>query len=343
MGKQRTRPSLMRGLLYGLAFFLPGIYLAIHQAEVEAWLSGRGELPVISRVSRDLQTGMQVASGFFDEGYEDFYHRELPQLWEAITGSPLPAGRGLAGRWSNILSTSAGNPAPYHLWNRSFIEEKLGVAFKKRKRKSAQRFLDYIEAYLPLACNEMAMSGIPASITLAQGLLESDAGNGYLATVANNHFGIKCQKRPGYKKDGVIDDADYFPTSLAYDCELREDDNPWDRFEKYESAGHSYRRHTLLLMESGRYNWMLKKYRVGQYYRVDQKWFGVAQVPYYIAWSIGLKQSGYATSPRYAQKIAYLIETYELWRIDFGVIAAQDRQPDEKENDLTSSKNISPL
>lgn len=282
---------------------------------------------------------MQAANGFFDEGYEVFYERDLLQLWKNLTGTPLPEERRLNDRWSGILSTGSGASSPSHVWNRTFIEEKLGAAFKKRKRKAAHRFLDYIEQYLPLACNEMAMSGIPASITLAQGLLESDAGNGYLATVANNHFGIKCQKRPGYKKDGIINDADYYPTRLAYDCELREDDNPWDRFEKYASPQHSYRRHTLLLMESSRYNWMLKKYRVGQYYDVDPKWFGVERAPYYIAWSIGLKESGYATSSRYAQKIAYLIETYELWRIDFGVIKAQRRGPENELNNLQRPKN----
>jgi len=167
----------------------------------------------------------------------------------------------------------------------------------------------------------MAISGVPASVTLAQGILETNAGDSFLATDANNHFGVKCPKRKDYRQDGRIEDDDFYYHKLAYDCVQFSDDHNWDRFEVYDSVEKSYRRHTILLAKSNRYNWMLDAYHPGEYYDLPEHWYGVGSVPYYAAWAAGLKASGYATSKTYAQKLTKIIDTYELWRIDYMLIA----------------------
>ena len=169
----------------------------------------------------------------------------------------------------------------------------------------------------------MQRSKIPASITLAQGILETNAGRSVLATKGNNHFGIKCRARPGFKRDGVINDNDFDAHSLAIDCMQMHDDYAWDRFEVYPSAKESYRRHSLLLQDK-RYGWMLHKYEVGGIYKSPKPLFGYDEVPYYAAWCVGLKQSGYATAPLYAEKLTMIIETYQLWKVDYECIAAND-------------------
>jgi len=163
---------------------------------------------------------------------------------------------------------------------------------------------------------------VPASVTLAQGILETRAGDSRIARVAKNHFGIKCYRKPDFNKDGHIDNSDFYHHSLAYDCLQIADDNVWDRFHMYETVALSYRHHSLLLSQERRYNWMIQQYsrKIGQSCQVEGAWFGTDTVPYYAAWAIGLKKSGYATSKTYAQKLTYIIETYELWRFDYQLI-----------------------
>ena len=139
-----------------------------------------------------------------------------------------------------------------------------------------------------------------------------------------NHFGIKCVPYKSKKHKGYR----YKKHSLAYDCLQRKDDYEWDRFEMYQSPAVSYDRHAKLLANNERYNWMLNRYFTGEMYRVPAKWFGVEEVPYYAAWAIGLKKSGYATNKHYAQKVALIIETYELWRIDYNIIFNSHVKPD---------------
>ena len=138
----------------------------------------------------------------------------------------------------------------------------------------------YIDKYKDLAMEQQQKYKIPASITLAQGLLESGAGRSRLATEANNHFGIKT---PGGWTGPYI---------------LADDDRPKEKFRKYSSARESYEDHSLFLLKP-RYK------RLFTYSITDYK-----------AWAKGLKACGYATNPVYAQSLIRIIEAYSLHQFD---------------------------
>jgi flagellum-specific peptidoglycan hydrolase FlgJ len=140
----------------------------------------------------------------------------------------------------------------------------------------------YVHEYEAIARAEMRKFGIPASITLAQGLLESGAGGSRLATRNNNHFGIKC----------------FSKTCKKGHCSNFSDDSHKDFFRIYASSAECYRAHSNLL-SSGRYQ-HLKKYGKYDYKR----------------WAEGLQKAGYATDPSYAKKIIQLIEDFELYYFD---------------------------
>ena len=140
--------------------------------------------------------------------------------------------------------------------------------------------LQYIDRYKAIAKQEMNLYGIPASITLAQGLFESGSGNGELARVANNHFGIKCTsdwKGQSYFKD---------------------DDNKDDCFRVYDRPEDSFRDHSLFLKR--------KNYT---------KLFDL-EINDYKGWAFGLKQAGYATNPNYPNLLINIIEKYNLSQYD---------------------------
>lgn len=139
----------------------------------------------------------------------------------------------------------------------------------------------YIRKYAPTAVKHMQEYGIPASITLAQGLLESGAGTSDLARTANNHFGIKCHK------------------DWTGDTFYKDDDTQNECFRKYKTAEESFRDHALFLTTRQRYADLFK---LG---KTDYK-----------GWAKGLKAAGYATNPAYAEKLTGLIEQYELYRYD---------------------------
>ncbi len=140
--------------------------------------------------------------------------------------------------------------------------------------------LHYIDTYKDIAIEEMNRYGIPASIKLAQALLESGNGNSRLARQANNHFGIKCA---GDWKGG-----------RSY----HDDDEKNECFRVYAHPEESFRDHSQFLLR--------KRYeRLFQLDRDD-----------YRAWARGLKDAGYATNPRYADLLIDLIERYELYRFD---------------------------
>jgi flagellum-specific peptidoglycan hydrolase FlgJ len=126
----------------------------------------------------------------------------------------------------------------------------------------------------------MKLYGIPASITLAQGILESGSGKGRLARQANNHFGIKCH--------------DWRGPRIYHD-----DDRAQECFRKYNDPNQSYRDHSLFLAKRKRYA-NLFKYKPTNYK----------------AWAKGLKKAGYATDPKYPKKLISLIERYKLYRYD---------------------------
>jgi len=138
----------------------------------------------------------------------------------------------------------------------------------------------YINRYKAIAVSEMNKSGIPASITLAQGLLESGNGNSSLAREANNHFGIKCNS--DWKG----------PTTL------RDDDKIDDCFRVYKSPEESFKDHTEFL----------KRKRYASLFELNKD--------DYKGWAYGLKQAGYATNPRYAELLISLVERYGLDQYD---------------------------
>ncbi|MFN7115741.1 MAG: glucosaminidase domain-containing protein [Saprospiraceae bacterium] len=287
-----------KGLLYGLAFFLPGAYLFTYGNLPD--ISPYFDLPIIRELTNKYQTEVDLSSDAFLRGVNRFLNKS-----------------------NNIVNNSAfyDNKNAAWTWKRADLEAKLKQELGAKQVERRQLFLDYIEQYAPLALSEMAQSRIPASVTLAQGILETRAGDSYIARAARNHFGIKCYRKPNFKADGHIDDNDFYHHSLAYDCLQIADDNVWDRFQVYETVNQSYRHHSLLLQER-RYNWMIAQYssKIGQQCQVEGSWFNTDRVPYYAAWCIGLKKSGYATSKKYAQKLTYIIETYELWRFDYQLI-----------------------
>jgi flagellum-specific peptidoglycan hydrolase FlgJ len=138
----------------------------------------------------------------------------------------------------------------------------------------------YIERFKAIAIKEMNLYGIPASVTLSQGLLESGFGNGELARVANNHFGIKCTsdwKGRSYYKD---------------------DDRPDDCFRVYNNPEESYRDHSEFL----------KRKRYAKLFELDKN--------DYVGWAYGLKEAGYATNPQYPQLIINTIKKYSLDQYD---------------------------
>ena len=139
---------------------------------------------------------------------------------------------------------------------------------------------EYIENWSEVAQNHMKEFGIPASITLAQGILESAYGTSDLAQKANNHFGIKCHDWKGKKV-------------------YKDDDEKNECFRKYKSAEESFRDHSLFLAERSRYAFL---------FELDQK--------DYSAWADGLQKAGYATHPKYAHKLKDIIERYALYTYD---------------------------
>jgi len=144
---------------------------------------------------------------------------------------------------------------------------------------------EYIETFSEIAQMEMKAYGIPASITLAQGLLESGFGRGELARKTNNHFGIKCH------------------TGWQGDFDHHDDDEKGECFRKYNHPMYSYRDHSIFLSGRGRYAFLFDL-------RSDD----------YKAWAKGLRKAGYATDKRYPQKLISLIEQHSLYRFDTHVV-----------------------
>ncbi|MDT0559075.1 glucosaminidase domain-containing protein [Ichthyenterobacterium sp. W332] len=142
----------------------------------------------------------------------------------------------------------------------------------------------YIDRFSGIAKDEMRKNKIPASITLAQGILESGSGKGRLSLEANNHFGIKCHGWTGKK--------------IYHD-----DDRRQECFRKYDNPNSSYEDHSKFLTTRGRYSKLFKL-------KPDD----------YRAWAKGLRSAGYATDRKYPQKLISLIERYELYKYDQEVL-----------------------
>lgn len=154
-----------------------------------------------------------------------------------------------------------------------------------RVKVTTELVLAYIESYKEIAKDNMIKNGIPASITLGQAILESGAGTGPLSVQANNHFGIKCHKEWTGASIRHTDDAEN-------EC-----------FRKYDDPSHSFRDHSYFLVSRPRYSDLFK---LGK----DD----------YKSWAKGLKAAGYATDPKYPDKLISLIERYQLHKYDAEVL-----------------------
>lgn len=160
-----------------------------------------------------------------------------------------------------------------------------------------QRMQLYVETFAPVAIEEMRLYNIPASITLAQGILESGSGSGTLALKANNHFGIKCH------------------STWTGERVYHDDDELGECFRKYTDVKYSYRDHSLFLTQRSRYADLFK-----------------LKLSDYTGWAKGLKKAGYATDPKYPDKLISLIERFELWQYDEGGVLAAQSSPSEHEH-----------
>ncbi len=140
---------------------------------------------------------------------------------------------------------------------------------------------EYVEKYKSIAIAHMERYGIPASITMAQGILESDSGNSRLSRMSNNHFGIKCKK------------------SWMGDRVYHDDDAKGECFRAYPSVEASYQDHADFLDQSPRYDSLFA-------YSADD----------YRSWARGLKAAGYATAPDYAERLVKIIESMKLYLLD---------------------------
>lgn len=154
-----------------------------------------------------------------------------------------------------------------------------------RVKVTTQMVLAYIEKYKAVAKENMIRTGIPASITLGQAILESGAGTGPLSVQANNHFGIKCHK-------------EWTGASIKYT-----DDAENECFRKYDDPSQSFKDHSFFLTSRPRYAELFE-------FQKDD----------YRSWAYGLKAAGYATDKQYPDKLIGLIEKYELSKYDAEVL-----------------------
>ncbi len=178
---------------------------------------------------------------------------------------------------------------------------------------TAQRITpeEYIQIYKDIAIHEMKMHKIPASITLAQGLLESGAGNSALARNAKNHFGIKCHK--GWEGDTYYMD----------------DDEKNECFRKYDNVEDSFRDHSEFLCGRTRYAALFE-----------------LEITDYEGWAKGLKAAGYATNPKYAQLLIDRINLYDLTQYDqiaLGLLAESEVEPIDPKADEYFELAYSPV
>ena len=167
-----------------------------------------------------------------------------------------------------------------HLYLFFIIYFLFGFSFTLLPQNRSLVNVNYINRYSNLAIRHRDKYKIPASITLAQGILESGAGTSHLAVAANNHFGIKCHL--DWKGERIY----------------RPDDGPNDCFRKYKTVDESFEDHSKFLLQP--------RYKILFTYKITDYW----------AWSEGLQACKYATDQNYANKLIRIIEEYELYKYD---------------------------
>ncbi len=188
----------------------------------------------------------------------------------------------------------------------------LSLILAQQKTYASNPSVDYILQYKEIAVSEMHKTGIPASIKMAQALLESGSGKSSLATEANNHFGIKCGGR--WNGDTYYrEDDDYNKKGdLIKSC-----------FRKFRSVEESYSAHSNFLTDQNRYEFL----------------FGYARDDYK-AWAKGLKKAGYATDKKYPKKLIDIIEKYELYNLDLEsdpILVYNDHQKNNRRTKKSST------
>tara|TARA_B100000780_G_scaffold278007_1_gene250193 strand:- start:1186 stop:1998 length:813 start_codon:yes stop_codon:yes gene_type:complete len=205
-----------------------------------------------------------------------------------------------------FLNSCGVNKLSYKKKNPKNIENKSSRSVNRffKTMTNKQRTHWYVNTYSKTAINEMKKFGIPASITMAQGILESNSGKGGLALKSNNHFGIKCHS--GWRGKKVYHD----------------DDKKGECFRKYKNPEKSYRDHSVFLESRDRYNSLFKLRKNN-----------------YVKWAIGLKKAGYATDPAYANKLISIIERYELWKLDGSKRALNSRKERRRKKSESLTKN----
>lgn len=176
-----------------------------------------------------------------------------------------------------------------------------------QKTTPKNNYDQYIENFKSIAINKMQEYKIPASITLAQGLLESGSGKSDLAVNANNHFGIKCHKEW---------------TGMTY---TMDDDEKGECFRKYASAEESFNDHSQFLITRPRY---------ANLFTLD--------ILDYKGWAYGLKSAGYATNPRYAEMLIKIIEEHQLFLFDSGYPPQQPELIADAKSVLPGDSKIEP-
>jgi len=235
-----------------------------------------------------IQMGVSSAEGVFAEAGADgfnkqsvamnaVFHDDTPMNTSAVVSTKKPVEVNkkteekkipVANTFSNLTPLLSPDYAERKGIDPAIVQEKLDLC------------ASYVKRYAPIAIQEMQQFGIPASITLAQGLLESNVGESRLASESNNHFGIKCRAK-----------------CRSCTCRNYSDDSVYDMFRVFESSWESFREHSQLLA-SDRYNHLTK-------YETDYK-----------NWAYGLKNAGYATDKRYAEKLIQIIDILDLHQYD---------------------------
>lgn len=229
--------------------------------------------------------------------------KNLLKCWFLLIGTLLLTGCG-SNRQMSRSEEKALSEREQYLYAKS---DEVFLRFKDRKEGSVNQFtVDYIGKYKNIAIDKMLEYDIPASITLAQGILESGNGLSTLAQKSNNHFGIKCH-------------SDWKGKRVYHD-----DDRRNECFRKYPSPEGSFNDHSIFLTSRGRYEFL----------------FDLPQDDYK-AWAKGLKKAGYATDRKYPKKLISFIENFELYRYDELVLDEKGYRRDRKEVAYTETPDIS--
>ncbi len=252
---KKMRPRFLK-LGLQLLFLLPLIVL-LSQQQLSLQFNFNAE-HIIPSAAEELSLGSYLG-GFVDQYISP--NADMPPANTSQLAGAVPSKDNRGNTYSNMTYQA-------DLSNSQRIE--------KRRRQEA-----YVKRFAEVAKSEMKRYGIPASITLAQGLIESNAGGSRLSRENNNHFGMKCFSKACKKGH----------------CSNFTDDSHKDFFRKYPTAWESYRAHSLLLQG--------KRY-------IGLRQFGKD----YKKWAQGLKKAGYATDPRYAEKLIHIIEELNLNRYD---------------------------